>query len=437
MLSELIEGALAEFPHCEGWRETWKIFDEEMCWQLGETMLVCGRMRRIVFWATFPLLIAGLLVLWNYRYERTPTSTELRLADLRVAVPDMPSGAEWRGSAREPVLQLVVSPENPRVQVRVELPGIQPVEALWIRFRMKAKNLIVGEQEWDDGRVLIEWRSADGTVKLETDPVSSLRGNADSGEIELVVMPVEKQSIPVLCIEHRGQGGEFEISKLEMTPVRERTVWRFGKWMLVSAWVLWIWMFLRSVGNRSNWRNALVAVIWVLAGLLLSVPGPWKTQRPLMIPFNTGLSVTPVADDQLSAMVAKSDSAPPNFCLSEQITEGSGRIPIQGGWILQVKHYLFMLRPLLHAMLLMGPALLFASLVNRRATIILAMSLAVSIEAAQTAFGYGFGWDDVVDLATDAIGIALALWVWAERKKLLVMGCMLLGKRKTLSVLKV
>ncbi len=71
-----------------------------------------------------------------------------------------------------------------------------------------------------------------------------------------------------------------------------------------------------------------------------------------------------------------------------------------------------MLRPILHALLLFLPALAFAFLLNRKSAIMLAVGLAVAIEVAQTAFGYGFGWDDVGDLVTDAIGIALALWVW-------------------------
>ncbi len=387
-------------------------------------------MRRVLLWVTFPFLIAGLIVLWCHRFERMPMAPDLRLADLRSVVPVLPPGAEWGGSAQDPVLRLVVSQEHPRVRVRMELPGVPPVEACLIRFRMKGKNLTVGEQSWDDGRVLIQWVSADGKTKLETDPVGSLRGDTDSGDTELVVRPANGRSIPVLWIEHLGRDGEFEISRLEMIPMRGRAVWRFGQWGLVAAWIFWIWMFLPMGGNRSRWMSALAAVIWVVAAVFLAVPGPWKTLHQLVMPFKIGPPVALMVGDEHPGIDMKSVKPTPALQLPEPDAEVFGEIPIQDGWVIKVKHYLSMLRPLLHVVLLFVPTLVFASLVNRRSAILLASGLAVAIETAQTAFGYGFGWDDVADLSTDAIGIALALWVWGRRGKLKVMGYKLLGKGK-------
>ncbi len=374
-------------------------------------------MRRVSLWVTFPLLIAGLFVLWGHRFERMPAASEIGLAELRTAFPVLPAGAEWQGSAQDPVLRLVVSQENPRVRLRMELPDVPPVEAFLIRYRMKTKNLTVGPQEWDDGRALIEWRSSDGTVKLELDPVGSLRGDSDSGDNELVLRPANGRSIPVLWIEHLGRGGEFEISSLEMIPVRGRALWKFGQWVLVVVWTLWIWMFLQMVGNRSRWMSALAAVIWVVAAVFLAVPGPWKTLRSLVIPFKIEPPVALIAGDERPTSDVKSVLPTPAHRLPAPMLEATGKIPIQDGWIIKVKHYLSMLRPILHALLLFLPTLVFASLVSRKSTIMLAAGLAIAIEAAQTSFGYGFGWDDVADLTTDAIGIALALWVWKKRKR--------------------
>jgi hypothetical protein len=369
-------------------------------------------MRRVFLWVTFPLLVAGLLVLWCHRFERMPSASEVCLAELRTKLPVLPAGAEWQGSAQDPVLRLVVSPENPRVRVRMELPGVPPIEAFLIRFRMKSKNLTAGEQVWEDGRALIEWRSSDGTVKLETDAVATLCGDTDSGDTEVVIRPANGRSIPVLWIEHLGRGGEFEISRLEMIPLRERVVWKFGQWLLAAAWLVWIWMFLRMGGNRSRWMSALAAVIWVVAAVFTAVPGPWKNSRSLVIPFKIGPPVALMAGDERPTGDAKSISHTPALRLPEPIYEVPSRIPIQDSWIVKVKYYLSMLRPILHALLLFLPALAFAFLLNRKSAIMLAVGLAVAIEVAQTAFGYGFGWDDVGDLVTDAIGIALALWVW-------------------------
>lgn len=374
-------------------------------------------MHRVFLWITFPLLVAGLLVIWCHRFERMPSASVVCLAELQTGLPVLPAGAEWRGSAQDPVLRLVVSPENPRVRVRMDLPGVPPVEAFMVRFRMKSKNLTAGEQVWEDGRALIEWRSADGAVKLETDAVGTLCGDTDSGDTELVVRPANGRSIPILWIEHLGRGGEFEISRLEMIPLRERAVWKFGQWVLAAAWVFWIWMFLRMGGNRSSRMNALAAVIWVAAAVFTAVPGPWKNLRSLVIPFKIGPPIVLMAGDQRPTGDAKSISLTPSLRLPEPIYEVPGRIPIQDSWIVKVKYYLSMLRPILHALLLFLPTLVFAFLVNRKSAIMLALGLAVAIEVAQTAFGYGFGWDDVADLVTDAIGIALALWVASLYKR--------------------
>ena len=48
---------------------------------------------------------------------------------------------------------------------------------------------------------------------------------------------------------------------------------------------------------------------------------------------------------------------------------------------------------------------------SRRPTLLVAVLLSLAIEGAQAAFGYGFDWVDVIDLATDAAGIALGLWL--------------------------
>jgi glycopeptide antibiotics resistance protein len=91
-----------------------------------------------------------------------------------------------------------------------------------------------------------------------------------------------------------------------------------------------------------------------------------------------------------------------------------GKIPLQGSWIIQVKDQLAKLRLLLHSLLLFAPALGMAVFVGRKPAIALAIGLAISIEAAQTGFGYGFDRFDVIDLAYAAVGIALAMWVYRK-----------------------
>jgi glycopeptide antibiotics resistance protein len=58
-----------------------------------------------------------------------------------------------------------------------------------------------------------------------------------------------------------------------------------------------------------------------------------------------------------------------------------------------------------------------ACLVGRKPARSLAVILALAIEAAQLAFGYGFDRVDVFDLASDAVGIGLALIVHSSLKR--------------------
>jgi hypothetical protein len=156
------------------------------------------------------------------------------------------------------------------------------------------------------------------------------------------------------------------------------------------------------------------AAICLGIAIYFAVPGPWKTLRPLVIPFQIGPSITlttPVEKPVLDQKIGLSQHAAVPSIASYEVF---GKIPLQGGWIIQVKDQLAKLRLLLHALLLFAPVLGMAVFVGRKPAIALAIGLAVSIEAAQTGFGFGFDRFDVIDLACDAVGIALAMWVYRK-----------------------
>jgi hypothetical protein len=381
----------------------------EECW-------FCAAMRRLFLATTFLLLIAGLLAIWRFRFEHIPETAAVTLTDLRQAAQVMPPGVVWQGTLEKPTLHLTVDSVHPRVGMRMPLPGFPAMGALLVRFRMDAENLKRGSQEWEDGRALIEWRSPDGVVGQETDPVCSLRDNDVSGDLSLVLRPSSGSSIPVLRVEHLGRGGEFSISNLEMIPVRERAIWRLGRWAMLGAWFLWILVLLSGPERRPVWRKLLAAGICLGMGLQFSVPGPWKTLRPLVTGFEIGEtgSSPKLAPSHLREGNVVPAQAVPQSTPSEEVL---GMVPLQGGWIMQAKHRLELLKPLIHAMLLFFPMLLITCLVGRKQALPLAIGLAISIEAAQAAFGFGFDWGDVFDLVNDAVGIALALWVYGRLKE--------------------
>jgi hypothetical protein len=371
-------------------------------------------MRRVSLAVTFFLLLGGLVALWHHRFERQAGVPGLNLGDLRSAAPALPSGAVWLERNGKPELRLNVAPGKPRVALRMSLPGFPAMESLHIRFDMAAKDLKLGPQKWDDGRLLIEWRNPDGSGGQETDPVSSVRDRESSNNVSLVVRAASGASVPVLRIEHLGSSGEFTISRLEMIAVRETEIWKSGRWLMLAAWFFWLWAYLTCAERRPPWRKCAAICVCLGMGVYCAIPGPWKTLRPMLMDFKIGKPVgKPFVARNSSQSGGSHDSVqPPPKAF--HAAEPMGSIPLQGRWIIQAKLHLSLIRPLLHAMLLFAPALVLAILVGRRKATELSAGLAVAIEAAQIAFGYGFDWVDVMDLVTDFLGIAIAIWVFAK-----------------------
>lgn len=378
--------------------------------------------RRIISTITGFLLLAGLVALWSVRYQRLPGSAPISLGDIRKSNPVPPAGVEWREGMNGPSLKLVVRPGEPRAGWKVELPEMAAIGAVRVRIRLVARNLTLGPQEWDDGRVLIEWRPQDGTRGEETDPVCSVRDSEDSGRQEMVVRTKSGEAIPVLWVEHLGKSGELELVELELVPVRQSGIWNRGCWVLASAWFVWLVVLILPAGKGMLWKSIVSSAIWLGMAMVFAFPGPWKTLRPFVIPFDLGPENTiaglstpskqaplPATPDHPAGSHAPTatKAAPKPAPASETL----GRIPVSGGWIIRAKQDLALLRPLIHALLLAGPSLVFSCLLGRRMAVILAASLSLAIEAAQTGFGFGFDWVDVFDLLTDASGILLGLWI--------------------------
>ncbi len=363
-------------------------------------------MRRFLLTATPLALTAALWLLWNHRYESVPGLTVWRLADLRAQCPELP-GVQWRGPADRPLLRLTRQPHAPPVALRLALPGAVAVDAMHLRHRVAARDLIPGDADWETGRVLLEWYPVDSPDALELDPVAGAKLNETGNESGVVALPARGPAVPALRLEHIGRSGDFEVGAVEITAVRERALWKYGRWLLASAWFTWCVAMLRSAPATPYWRAAAASAIWLAMGIHFVIPGPWKTQRPLGGHFQLGTPAAPALQTQAPPLVR--DVAP--AALRSEAVPASGRIEPAGGLALRVKHHLTALRPLLHALLICAPTLAFLLLLPRRAALGLAASVVLAMELSQVALGYGFGWDDILDLATDAAGIALAVWL--------------------------
>jgi hypothetical protein len=364
-------------------------------------------MRRVFLAGSFIVLVAALAVMWNHRYERMPGLPDWNLADLRQGVPGVP-GAAWAGTPEDPVPRLRVDGRNPRVALRLTVPGAPVVESLHLKFRLTARGLTPGKERWETGRLMIEWHPPAGASAVEKDPVGGIKHDLDSGKVSLVAVPLRGPAVPAIVLEHLGREGEFELSELQIIPVRERGQWKTGRWVLGLAAFAWLAACIRSWRGVQTWRASAAAAICLLMVIGFVIPGPWKVQRSLVVPdFLLAESAQPSASGETPLLV----EAMAVVAISSGAIQPSGEVRVQGGAALRARDLLRHLRLLLHVALLAAPTLAFAILLGRRNAVRLAIPLALAIECAQAAFGYGFDWLDAVDLIFDGLGIWLALRV--------------------------
>lgn len=371
-------------------------------------------MRWLYLTGSFVALLAALGSLWAFRYQRSPDLPVWRLADLRLAAPQMP-GVAWTGAPDHPNLRIQVDSTNPRVAARLAIPGIPVVESLQLRFRLSSVGLIPGKEPWEDGRFIVEWHPLDHWSPCEIDPVGSIRLDCRSDPQEFVVNPSQGPAIPALRLEHLGVSGAFELTDLEIIVVEERWVWRIGKWILAAGFVAWGFACVRSWSGIVWWRALCASFIWVWMGTHFVLPGPWKIQRAMTPAFQIGGERKNLTVE--GWLQARQNANPSGPVLISGPIPALGKIAAQGSLALRLKLLVAHARQFLHALLLFAPALVIALLVGRGPAVFLTVALALAIELAQVALGYGFDRIDVLDLATDAFGIALAMWVYGRLKE--------------------
>lgn len=362
-------------------------------------------MRRLTHFGTLGVLMAALYFLWQYRFERSPGDPTIRLSELR-KINSLPSGAQWLGPEVHPLLKLTVDREHPVVVAHLDFPKRNAVGYLHLRFQVCAKDLRPGQEIWQDGRCLIEWHPPSGGSEWESDPFCSVNFNQAPGIMEWVMRPDHSPAVPSLRFENLGASGSMEISVLEATVLRERMVWKIGRWILMAAWIAWVIAWIGLKPETGLVRPAAAALMLLFMGLYFVVPGPWKSYRSFGSQFQTGAHATGMDDMSkpgLNRPVASIRADTPSNLNSV------GKIPPKGDFTLRLKLYAIKARPVFHVGLLFVPALVIACLVGRRSAWSLAAIFSLAMEAAQFAFGYGFNWLDLSDLIADGVGICLAM----------------------------
>lgn len=359
-------------------------------------------MRHIHLSVALVLLIATTCALWAFRFQRASNQPVWRIPDLRAAAPAAP-GLEWIDSPDHPGLRVRLRERSPHFAARLLIPGVPVVQSLHLKFRMAAQGLTPGDQKWEDGRFIIEWHQADGSSNWENDPACSMRLDQSSDFQTFVMQPKNGPALPAIRLEHLGKSGGFELTDLEITVVEQSLMWRIARWFLAVGWLVWAASTVRVWPGIGWMRAVFVAAIWVVMGIQFVIPGPWKIQRPIYQEFRIGREMPPsTVLDAVKQRVSEVD-------MPSGPLPALGKLPNNGGIALRVKYYLVQARPFLHVLLLFAPAFGMACFAGRKPALFMSVALALLIEAAQVAFGYGFGWDDVLDLACDAAGIGVAM----------------------------
>lgn len=366
-------------------------------------------MRRLILAAAFLILILATCWLWAYRFERVPGVSSHGLEDLRKNSPSIP-GMTWEDRLAGLALRIDHPAGQSSFGARLVIPQLPPAEFLHLRFRLKARNLRAGSEIWEDGRFLVDWLYPGETNNPETCMIGTIRDDIVGEFQDIVVGPERGAAVPAFRVEHLGKSGSFWISDLKMEVIRERTIWKTGKWLIVALWWGWAVAFIRSWQVSKNLRPVLAAAVWVGVGVQCVIPGPWKIQRPIYPSFQLG---APSAGSNGNSSMANSGvdiPATPAVTKSGPL-KPLGELPVQGSFALRLKLAVQEARPVLHMLLMFGPMLLMSLMVGIRPAWWLSVIASLGIELGQVGFGYGFGADDVGDLASDLTGILLAMWI--------------------------
>ena len=408
----------------------------------------------------FLLLSAATWLVWQYRYEALQDSPALTLDYTPKEVMRVPFG-KVDGTGEGDAIRLMAAEEAPRVELRWrEQPHAKYAH---VRFETSTRGVKHAKYSWDDARITLLWIDADGQMAPDHLPLWSAYGDTARRERDMVIPLARHGTLPKIMITNRGRAGEFTLHSFSLQPLADRPGMHSATVLLVFAWFAWaawgIRIWVAGTGTRF-WRLAGAAGLCVVFGWFSSLPGPWLPLQPIGKPFPVPEISSPAAlakapppppapapvpaptqvqapaPPDSTASRAPAPSVPPPApaptpqailpiptptpaaepqplpSAQEGAPEGIGGGPIR--WLLA---HLPAVKKFAH---LAGFALLttlLGFLTGSRRAIWPALVLAGLSEFCQWAFGFGFGWDDVLDLLLDtaAVFVGLLIWRWSAR----------------------
>ena len=364
-------------------------------------------MRTLALIACLLSLFFAMIHAWNHQFEPMPDGHVVRLNDLQL-LPQHSAHIKRESNS------LILSARGETRHATFDLPLETTSSHLFVRVSAQAKQLIAGDEIWQDGRTFIEWLTPEnqrGTVS----PIHSAQG--DSGLTSCFAIKIPPGNLrPVLRLENLGKQGDYILKEIELTPARITGSWKLGSPLIMAAFVFLIASLLAANQIPSLPRRLFAASITCIVGYFFIIPGPWPQTKGLgqdlawhhqqakPMETDSGIKLYPPIAPQ--AIIESRLGDQKNVSHQSNYT----KLPESDNPALQAKKILAKVRSLLHVALLFAPVWIISYAVGSKRGFLLGIAMALGIEMAQWLFGYGFQADDVKDLLADLCGISMAVY---------------------------
>lgn len=364
-------------------------------------------MRTLALIACLVSLFFALIHSWNHQFEPMPDGHVVRLSDLELL--PLHSAHIKRESN-----SLILSALGETRHATFELPLGITSSHLFVRVSAQARQLIAGDEIWQDGRTFIEWLTPENQ-RATASPIHSAQGDSSLTSCFAIKVPPGDLR-PVLRLENLGKKGDYLLKEIELTPARQTRSWKLGSPLIMAAFAFLIASLLAANQIPSLPRRLFAASITCIIGYFFIIPGPWPQTKglgqDLAWHHQQAKPTDTVSVSKLHPPIATQatiESRPTDQKIIDPQTNYT-KLPESDNLALQAKKILAKVRSLLHFALLFAPVWIVSYAVGAQRGFLLGITIALGIETAQWLFGYGFQADDVKDLLADFCGISMAVY---------------------------
>jgi hypothetical protein len=278
----------------------------------------------------------------------------------------------------------------------------------------QAKQLIAGDEIWQDGRTFIEWLTPENQ-RATVSPIHSAQGDTDLATCFAIKIPPGDLR-PVLRLENLGKQGDYILKEIELTPARLTGSWKLGSPLIMAAFFFLIASLLAANQIPSLPRRLFAASITCIVGYFFIIPGPWPQTKGLgqALEWNhqQAKPMETAAGNKIYLPIAPQTIIESKLGDLKIVSHQQNYTKLRGSGnlALQAKRIFAKVRALLHFALLFAPVWIVSYAVGSKRGFLLGIAMALGIETAQWLFGYGFQADDVKDLLADLCGISMAVY---------------------------